>query len=97
MPLLTLKFKDTIVKKYKLENNKTVSIGRRKTNDIVIENLVVSGSHAKIEASKDGFVLSDSQSKNGTFVNNKSVNTRLLKNGDVIRIGMHTLIFSEKD
>ncbi|MDY6825461.1 MAG: FHA domain-containing protein [Thermodesulfobacteriota bacterium] len=97
MPLLTLKFKDTIVKKYKLENDKTIHIGRRKTNDIVIENLVVSGSHAKIEATKDGFLLSDSQSKNGTYVNNKAIASRVLKNGDVIRIGMHTLIFSQKD
>jgi pSer/pThr/pTyr-binding forkhead associated (FHA) protein len=95
MPVLTLKFKDTVVSKYKLDNKKPFHIGRRRTNDIVIENLAVSGEHAKVDPSQEGFVLTDLQSKNGTYVNNKPITTRLLKNGDVIKIGMHSLVFSK--
>ncbi|MFP4444807.1 MAG: FHA domain-containing protein [Desulfosudaceae bacterium] len=96
MPELTLKFKDNVINTYSLEGKKSFSIGRRKTNDLVIENLAVSGSHAKIEASEEGFVLSDLQSKNGTYVNKQPITTYLLKDNDVIRIGMHTLEFSKK-
>lgn len=96
MPFLTLKFRDTIVNRYKLDPEKTLHIGRRKTNDIIIENLAVSGNHAKVEFSKDGFVITDLQSKNGTYVNKKPISSCVLKDRDVIRIGMHTLIFSDK-
>ncbi len=93
MPALTLKFKDTVINKYQVDNKKPLHIGRRRSNDIVIENLAVSGEHAKVEPSQEGFVITDLQSKNGTYVNNKPITNCLLKNGDVIKIGMHTLIF----
>ncbi len=96
MSELTLKFKDNIIKQISLKDKKTFHIGRRKTNDLVIENLAVSGTHARIERLENGYVLSDLQSKNGTYVNRKPVTTCLLKNGDVIQIGMHTLVFSDK-
>ena len=96
MSELTLKFKDNIIKQISLKGQKSFNIGRRKTNDLVIENLAVSGTHAKIEKLENGYVLSDLQSKNGTYVNRKPITTCLLKNGDVIQIGMHTLVFSDK-
>ncbi len=96
MPELTLKFKDNVIDTYSLEGKKTFFIGRRKSNDMVIENLAVSGTHAKVEATSDGYVLSDLQSKNGTYVNKKSISNHILKNNDVIRIGMHTLVFTDK-
>lgn len=95
MPVLTLKFKDNVVNKYKLDDKKSLHIGRRRNNDVVIENLVVSGEHAKVEPSPEGFVLTDLQSKNGTYVNNKPITSCVLKNGDIIKIGMHSLIFSK--
>jgi pSer/pThr/pTyr-binding forkhead associated (FHA) protein len=96
MSELTLKFKDNIISQISLKDKKTFHIGRRKSNDLVIENLAVSGTHARIERLENGYILSDLQSKNGTYVNKKPVTTCLLKNGDVIQIGMHTLVFSDK-
>jgi len=96
MSELTLKFKENIIKQISLKDTKSFTIGRRKTNDLVIENLAVSGTHARVEKLDNGYVLSDLQSKNGTYVNRKPVTTSLLKNGDVIQIGMHTLVFSDK-
>ena len=62
----------------------------------MIENLAVSGHHAKIDSVGDGFVLIDLQSKNGSFVNEQMINSHWLKDGDVINIGKHSLIFHYK-
>ena len=97
MPILTFKFKDTAIGEYLLQKGLSLTIGRRKNNDVVIENLAVSGHHAKIDSVNDEFVLVDLQSKNGSFVNEKIINTHWLKNGDIINIGKHSLVFSYTD
>ena len=94
MPNLTLKFKNTSLEDYGLRKGHSVTIGRRKDNDVIIENLAVSGHHAKIDSVADDFVLIDLQSKNGSFVNEQLINTHWLKNGDTISIGKHSLVFS---
>ena len=97
MPTLTLKFKENKIADYPLEKGKSITIGRRNNNDIVIENLAVSGHHAKIDSIGDGFVLTDLQSKNGCFVNERLVTSHWLKNGDTINIGKHTLFFAYQE
>ena len=47
MPILTLKFKDTAIGDYQLQKGLSLTIGRRKNNDVVIDNLAVSGHHAQ--------------------------------------------------
>ncbi len=94
MPLLTLKFKENILGRYPLGRGASITIGRRKDNDIVIDNLAVSGHHARIDAVGEVFVLVDLQSKNGTFVNEQLVASHRLKHGDVISIGKHQIHFS---
>lgn len=95
MPTLTLKFKkdSTKIREYQLEKGQSVSIGRLDSNDIVIENLAVSGHHAKIDWAGNGFLLTDLKSKNGTFVNDQLAISHWLKQGDTITIGKHILIF----
>lgn len=93
MPTLTLKFKDKPICDYRLQKGLSLTIGRRKNNGVVIENLAVSGHHAKIDSVGDGFVLIDLQSKNGSFVNEQIINSHWLKHGDVINIGKHSLEF----
>ena len=93
MPNLTLNFKDTTLEDYRLQKGHSLTIGRLQNNDVTIENLAVSGHHAKIDSVADGFVLVDLQSKNGSFVNEQLVNSHWLKNGDVISIGKHSLVF----
>jgi len=94
MPNLTLKFKDTTLEEYQLQKGDSLAIGRRQNNDVIIENLAVSSHHAKIDSVADGFMLVDLQSKNGSFVNEQLINSHWLKNGDVINIGKHSLVFS---
>jgi hypothetical protein len=94
MPILQLQFKDKIISKYRVEKGKSIKIGRRDTNDIVIKNVSVSGRHAKVESAENGgFMIIDLNSTNGTFVNDKMITTHALKHGDVISIGKHRLIF----
>ena len=82
-----------VVGDYQLQKSLSLTIGRRKRNDVVIEDLSVSGHHAKIDSVGDGFVLIDLQSKNGSFVNEQLINSHWLKHGDVINIGEHSLGF----
>jgi len=93
MPIVTMHFKDMDLGEYRIEKGGTLTIGRRETNTIVIDNLAVSGQHAKIDALDDGYLLTDLQSKNGTFVNDRMVTTHWLQPGDVITIGKHKLVF----
>jgi len=95
MPVIILKFKDNVLKKYHIDKKMSLSIGRRTANDIVIDNLGVSGQHAKIESVADYFVIADMQSKNGTFVNDTQIKSHHLQNGDKIYIGKHELIFED--
>ena len=93
MPTLTLKFKDNNLGEYPIEQGKSLTIGRKESNDISIENLAVSGHHAKVDAVGEEYLLTDLKSKNGSFVNKELVTTHWLKHGDKIIIGKHCLVF----
>lgn len=97
MPIITLKFKDKKIKDYPLAVGQSCTIGRKSSNDIVIDNLAVSGNHAKIESVSTTFVIRDLESTNGTFVNKKKVSMHNLRHGDVLLIGKHDLIFDRSD
>lgn len=97
MPILTLKFKENTIAQFPVEEGKSLTIGRKESNNVSIENLAVSGHHAKVDAVGEGFLLTDLQSKNGSFVNNELVSSHWLKHGDIITIGKHTLVFTYTD
>lgn len=97
MPVITLKFKDKTILDYPLAIGQNCSIGRKTTNDIVIDNMAVSGNHARIEAVASTFVIRDLDSTNGTFVNKKKVSMHNLRHRDLILIGKHTLLFDLSD
>lgn len=97
MPKLTLKFKNNVVKMYNFSRDKSISIGRRDNNDIIIANLTVSGNHAKIDYKGDGYLITDLKSKNLTFVNDQQITSAHLNDNDVIGIGKHTLLFNIED
>ncbi|MFH1887911.1 MAG: FHA domain-containing protein [Pseudomonadota bacterium] len=96
MPTLTLKFKDNVISEYPVNKGETLTVGRLADNQVVVENLAVSGHHAKVDSVGNGFLLTDLQSKNGTFVNQNMVTSHWLKHGDVITIGKHHLVFTSE-
>jgi sigma-B regulation protein RsbU (phosphoserine phosphatase) len=76
---------------------KRISVGRSGDNDIALNDPFCSGHHAHIYPSKDGFVIRDNESKNGTFVNgNKITHETELKRGDEILTGSTRLVFDKK-
>ncbi len=95
MPALELRLKNRLLEKFQLRLGDSLTIGRREDNTIVLEDPAVSGHHAKVEALGGRFVLIDLQSKNGSFVNEQLINSHWLKDGDIITIGDHTLIFEQ--
>ena len=62
-------------------------IGRLPDNQIQLSDTGVSGHHASITRTTDGYVIEDLGSRNGTFVNDQAVTRRLLQDNDEILIG----------
>ena len=93
MAQLTLQFKDLALKEFEL-TGQSMTMGREPDNDIIVENLLVSGYHARIDPAGREYVLTDLQSKNGTFVNGERVTSTKLKDGDQILVGKHTIVFT---
>ncbi len=90
---LVLKFQDSVLEEFVFDKT-PVTIGRRYDNDVVIDNMAVSGHHAAIEEENPNFyVLVDLESLNGTFVNETKVNRQRVFDGDILIVGKHTLNF----
>ena len=89
---LILSFNDQEVGEYELDKESLI-IGRRPESDIHIDNLAVSGQHARIMTIAGDSFLEDLDSTNGTFVNGKRVKKHPLGAGDLVTIGKHSLRF----
>lgn len=90
---LILKFQNSVVEEYEF-HSAPVTIGRRDDNDVVIDNMAVSGHHAVIEEEEPNFyVLVDLESLNGTFLNENKVTREKIFDGDSIIIGKHKMEF----
>ena len=72
------------------------TIGRLPDNSVQIDNLAVSGHHAKIFWDQDHYVVEDLGSLNGTYVNNERVGKTTLKHGDQVKIGKHRVEFKHE-
>ena len=68
----------------------TVRVGKRELADLVLSDPTVSSLHCEI-ASRDGLVLRDLGSKNGTFVGAVRVREAIVPPNEAIRIGATTL------
>ncbi len=73
---------------------KPVTIGRHPDNLLVITDTQASRFHAVIGKSKDGFIVKDLDSRNGTRLNGQPVKTAKLNEGDVVSIGTTDIRFS---
>ena len=76
-----------------LLDSETTSIGRSPESDVFFDDVTVSRKHAQIQRSNKEFVVVDSQSLNGTYVNSLSVTEQVLRMGDELQIGKFHLLF----
>jgi predicted component of type VI protein secretion system len=93
---LYLKFEANTLKEITLVQGSVISIGRLPDNQLQVDNLAVSGHHARIYWEGDHFVVEDNKSLNGTYVNNQRISKTVLKDDDNILIGKHTVIFKDE-
>jgi len=87
---LILSMDGVVIKEYPL-NKERMTIGRKAHNDIVIDNLAVSGEHAAIVTILHDSFLEDLDSTNGLEVNGVSTKKHFLQNNDLIEIGKYKL------
>jgi FHA domain len=73
-------------KDYRITKEKT-TIGKSEVSDIVIRSDFISRNHAILVHEKDKFILNDLESTNHTFVNDKKISRRILKDNDLIKFG----------
>jgi pSer/pThr/pTyr-binding forkhead associated (FHA) protein len=91
MPRLILQFENRVLKEYAV--GVMVTIGRLPDNTVIIDNPAVSSHHACVFYDGDQLVVEDLQSTNGTFVNEKRVTRHTLRDGDVVLVGKHQIVF----
>lgn len=92
MPKMIVSIDEVVIKEVQLTKDKT-TLGRRPYNDIVIDNLAVSGEHAVLQMTGGEVILEDLNSTNGTYLNGKAVKKQQLQNGDSIEIGKYKIKF----
>ncbi|HKT50772.1 MAG TPA: FHA domain-containing protein [Candidatus Angelobacter sp.] len=95
MAKLYLKFENSVLKEITM-NQAPTTIGRLPDNTVQIDNLAVSGHHARITWDKDHYEIEDLGSLNGTYVNNERVGKAKLRHCDMVKIGKHELEFKNE-
>jgi pSer/pThr/pTyr-binding forkhead associated (FHA) protein len=95
MPKVIISMEGIVIKEVQLSKDRT-SLGRRPYNDIVIDNLAISGEHAVLQLSGHDVYVEDLNSTNGTFVNGKSIKRQALHNDDVIEIGKYRIQYASE-
>ncbi len=95
MPKIIVKFNEAVIREVPLDREQ-FTIGRKPDNDVVIDNPAVSGHHAKLSRVQAVYFLEDLGSTNGTFVNEKKIDKRQLKDGDRVTIGKHVLFYEDE-
>jgi pSer/pThr/pTyr-binding forkhead associated (FHA) protein len=94
MPKMIVSIDGVVIKEVQLTKERT-TLGRRPYNDIVIDNLAVSGEHAVFQMTGHQVHLEDLNSTNGTYVNGKAARKQLLQNGDIVEVGKYRIKFAD--
>ena len=92
MAKLILSMDGLVLKEVELTKERT-TVGRRPHNDIVIDNLAVSGEHAVLITILTDSFVEDLGSTNGTTVNGQPIKKHFLQNNDTVELGKYKLKF----
>lgn len=80
-------------KTFDLDPKRELILGRDKKTDIHVPDRKLSRKHCSFEQVPAGLVLSDLKSTNGTFVNGQRITTKILEDGDIIKVGRTEIEF----
>jgi uncharacterized RDD family membrane protein YckC len=73
----------------------SVTLGRAEENEWPLEDEAASRRHAVITSTPEGYEIKDLGSSNGTWVNRTKIETHQLVDGDEIKVGGSTFVFSQ--
>ncbi|MFT7722513.1 MAG: FHA domain-containing protein [Roseateles sp.] len=96
MGKLVVSLDGVVIKEVQITKDKT-TLGRRPYNDIVIDNLAVSGEHAVLQMVGADVFIEDLNSTNGTYINGKAIKKQLLADNDTVEIGKYKIKFLLND
>jgi pSer/pThr/pTyr-binding forkhead associated (FHA) protein len=96
MGKLVVSLDGVVIKEVQITKDKT-TLGRRPYNDIVIDNLAVSGEHAVLQMVGADVFIEDLNSTNGTYINGKAIKKQLLAHNDTVEIGKYKIKFLVED
>jgi pSer/pThr/pTyr-binding forkhead associated (FHA) protein len=90
MGKLVVSLDGVVIKEVQITKDKT-TLGRRPYNDIVIDNLAVSGEHAVLQMVGADVFIEDLNSTNGTYINGKAIKKQLLTHNDTVEVGKYKI------
>jgi pSer/pThr/pTyr-binding forkhead associated (FHA) protein len=96
MGKLVVSLDGVVIKEVQVTKDKT-TLGRRPYNDIVIDNLAVSGEHAVLQMAGHDVFIEDLNSTNGTYINGKAIKKQLLQHNDTVEIGKYKIKYLVED
>ncbi|SFF03230.1 FHA domain-containing protein [Paracidovorax wautersii] len=98
MPKMIIAIDGVVMNEVELAKERT-TLGRRPYNDVVIDNLAISGEHAVLHMPAPGGLveIEDLQSTNGTYVNGTPIQRQVLRSGDVIEMGKYKIRFMQDE
>jgi pSer/pThr/pTyr-binding forkhead associated (FHA) protein len=96
MGKLVVSLDGVVIKEVQITKDKT-TLGRRPYNDIVIDNLAVSGEHAVLQMVGADVFIEDLNSTNGTYINGKAIKKQLLTHNDTVEIGKYKIKYLVDD
>lgn len=70
-----------------------MTLGRDPDSNVFLDDITVSRKHAQIYLKDGHYVLEDTGSLNGTYLNQERVETAALQRGDEIQIGKYRMTF----
>ena len=72
-----------------------VIVGRSPDNEIYVKSKFVSRHHAQLVSDENGCVIEDLNSTNGLFLGAKQIKKYRLRDGDVVSLGVHELVYTD--
>src|SRR4051812_18395576 len=96
MGKLVVSLDGVVIREVQITKDKT-TLGRRPYNDIVIDNLAVSGEHAVLQMNGADVFIEDLNSTNGTYINGKAAKKQLLNHNDTVEIGKYKIKYLLED
>jgi len=96
MGKLVVSLDGVVIKEVQITKDKT-TLGRRPYNDMVIDNLAVSGEHAVLQMVGADVFIEDLNSTNGTYINGKAIKKQLLAHNDTVEIGKYKIKYLTED